>query len=86
MSQSQLTEYDRRAADFAHVRAMIMKIVKSMPGLTQEEISKEFLLRYGFLPRIDNRCRELRKIGWIETIKENDGLLHVYPKPLEASK
>ena len=84
MNQSQLTEYDKRASDFAHVRALIMKIVNSMPGLTQEEISKEFLLRYGFLPRIDNRCRELRKIGWIDTIKKEDGLLHVYPKALEG--
>jgi len=34
---------------------------------------------YGFLPRIDNRLRELRSIGWVESRKEEDGLLHWYP-------
>jgi hypothetical protein len=43
--QAKLTEYDQRAEDFARVRALIMKIVNSQPGLTVEEISKEFMVR-----------------------------------------
>lgn len=78
--QVKLSEYDKRAEDFARVRALIMKIVSSQPGLTVEQISQEFLLRYGFLPRIDNRLRDARKLGWVESKKQDDGLLHWYPK------
>ena len=77
--QSSLTQYDKRAEDFAKVRALIMKIVNSRPGLTVAEISEEFLLRFHFLPRIDNRLRELRLVGWVESRMEND-LLRWYPK------
>ena len=78
--QVKLTEFDKRAEHFARVRALIMKIISARPSLTVEQISKEFMLHYGFLPRIDNRLRELRNIGWVESRKENDGLLHWYPK------
>jgi len=82
--QVKLTEFDKRTEYFARVRALIMKIIASQNGLTVEQISKEFMLRYGFLPRIDNRLRELRSIGWVESRKENDGLLHWYPKTEEG--
>jgi len=78
--QVKLNEFDKRIEYFARVRALIMKIVVAQQGLTVEQISKEFMLHYGFLPRIDNRLRELRAIGWVESRKENDGLLHWYPK------
>lgn len=78
--QVKLTEFDKRIEYFARVRALIMKIVKAQPGLTVEQISQEFLLRYGFLPRIDNRLRDARKLGWVESRKQNDGLLHWYSK------
>ena len=81
MSQSQtLTDFEKRSSHFSRVRALIMKIVTAKPGLTIEEISKQFLLTYGFLPRINNRIRELRKLGWVTTPEEEDGRLHVYPK------
>jgi hypothetical protein len=81
--QVKLSEFDKRAEYFARVRALIMKIIVSRNGLTVEDISREFMLRYGFLPRIDNRLRELRSIGWVESRKEEDGLLHWYPKTQE---
>jgi len=84
--QIKLSEFDKRAEYFARVRALIMKIVVAQPSLTVEQISKEFILHYGFLPRIDNRLRELRTIGWVESRKENDGLLHWYPKAGDATQ
>jgi len=72
--------WERKQEQFAKVRALILRIVNSDGrGATIEGISKKFLLRYGFLPRIDNRIRELRKLGYVKTVKEDDGLLHVYP-------
>ncbi|MFA6660439.1 MAG: hypothetical protein WCS62_02390 [Bacilli bacterium] len=74
-----LKTFEEKAGEFARVRALIMKIVKAQPGLTVEEISKQFLLNYGFLPRIDNRLREARTLGWVES-KEEEGRLHWYPR------
>lgn len=79
-TQVQLSDYERRQSKFAHNRALILKIVHAEKGLTYEEISKRFLLLNGFLPTIGNRLRELRTLGYIETVKETDGRLHVYPK------
>ena len=80
-----LSDFERRAEHFARTRALILKIVNSMPGLTVEEISKEFVVRYGFLPRIENRLRELVKdFGFVEQ-RVMDGRLHFYPKE-EASE
>jgi hypothetical protein len=47
-----------------------------------EEISKQFLLQYGFLPRIDNRLRELRVVGYVESPLGEDGKLHWKPKTI----
>jgi len=74
-----LKSFEERAAEFSKVRALIMKIVKAQPGLTVEEISKQFLLNNGFLPRIDNRLREARALGWVES-KEDNGRLRWYLK------
>jgi predicted transcriptional regulator len=80
--QTALTQYEKRTANFAKHRALILKIIHAQPGLTTEEISKEFMLRYGFLPTIDNRLRELRAVGYVESRQE--GLLRWYPKHMEA--
>jgi hypothetical protein len=74
------SKYEDRAAAFALVRAKILKIVNQQPGLTVEEISKQFLLQYRFLPRIDNRLRELRAIGYVDSQIGEDGKLHWSPK------
>jgi hypothetical protein len=84
MSQGCLGDYDRRAEDFNRVRALIMKVVAAEPGLTVEEISKAFLLRFGFLPRIDNRLREARVLGWVESRAGEDEKLHWFLKAVEA--
>lgn len=78
--QVELSKYEKRLERLARVRALIMKIVHARPGLTYEEIGKQILLNHGFLPRIGNRIRELRTIGWVETREESDKRLHVYPK------
>lgn len=62
-----------------HTKARILKIVWQHPGQTYGQIKREFYGKYGFLPTIGNRIRELRKYGYVKTIKEKDGLLHVYP-------
>lgn len=65
MQQAEFSQWEKRQAEFNRVRALIMKIVRVQQGLTVEEISKQFLLSYGFLPRIDNRLREARQLGWV---------------------
>lgn len=79
------SKYEKHIAEFNKVRALIMKIVKTQPGLTVEEISKQFLLSYGFLPRIDNRLREARLLGWVIS-KDVDGRLRWYPKQENEEK
>jgi predicted transcriptional regulator len=74
-----LQSFEEKQASFNRVRALIMKIVKVQPGLTVEEVSKQFLLAYGFLPQIGNRLREARKLGWVES-REEDGRLRWYVK------
>ena len=61
----QLSDYEKKQPNFNRVRAQIRQILKGSPNLTVEEISKEFLLRYSFLPRIGNRLREDRKAGYV---------------------
>jgi hypothetical protein len=78
-----LSEFDQRQASFARVRALILKIVYAEEGLTNEELSKRFLVKHHYLPRIDNRVRELRSLGLISTVLEEDKLLHIYPKKEE---
>lgn len=78
--QVELSDFEKRLERLAHVRALIMKIIHARPGLTYEEIGKQILLNHGFLPRIGNRVRELRKIGWVETREGPDKRLHVYPR------
>lgn len=78
-----LKSFEEKVAEFSRVRALIMKIVKAQPGLTVEEISKQFLLNYAFLPRIDNRLREARALGWVES-KEESGRLRWFPKREES--
>ena len=77
-------KYEDRAEEFNRVRALIQKIVSSQPGLTVEDISKQFLMRFGFLPRIDNRLREARELGWVDSKIEKDCRLHWYVKDVEA--
>jgi len=82
MAQKQVSALAR----YARVRALIMKIVKARPGLTYVGVKKQFLLSYGFLPEIGRRIRELRTIGWVNTVPEGDGRLHVYPNDEKVNR
>jgi hypothetical protein len=78
--QVKLTAFEEKAENRARHRALIMQIVKKHPGLTHQQIVKKEFEWYGYTFITDNRLRELREIGWVESRKENDGLLHWYPK------
>ena len=76
--QASLSDYDKRQGDFARVRALIMKVVVAEPGLSRAMIEFRFITKYGFKPLVDNRLRELVRLGWVEARKQEDGLLHYY--------
>ena len=79
--QPALTDFDKRQADFARVRALIMKVVVAEPGLSRAGVEFRFITKYAFKPLVDNRLRELVRLGWVEECKsEEDGLLHYYAK------
>jgi len=78
--QIKLTEFEERAEQRARHRALIMQILDKHPGLTHEQIRKKEFEWYGYTFCTDNRLRDLRQMGWVESRKENDGLLHWYPK------
>jgi hypothetical protein len=71
--------YEERKENFAKVRALIMKILTVQPGLTQERLKTAFYEQFEFMPLIDNRLRELRELGWVESRLGGDGYLHWYP-------
>lgn len=66
-----LTSYAEKAAEFNLVRARCLQIVKEQPGLTTEDIAKQFLSRWRHLPDVGRRLREAREWGWVYT--EEDG-------------
>lgn len=79
MSQAELTPFEKRASQRARHRALIMQILNVEPGLTTQQIIVKEKENYGYQFLTDNRLRELRKMGWVES-REEDGLLRWYPK------
>lgn len=77
--QIKLTEFEERAEERARHKALIMQIISKYPGLTHEQIRENEKAWFGFTFTTDNRLRELRKDGWVESRKENK-LLRWYPK------
>lgn len=77
--QVSLSEFEKRAGQRARHCALIMQILKDKPGLTTQQIIVEESRRFGYQFLTDNRLRELRKMRWVESRKE-DGVLHWYPK------
>lgn len=73
-----VSDFDRRQGLLARNRALILRVVKAEPGLTYEKIGQRINMRWKFLPTVGNRVRELRVMGWVRTVKEEDGRLHVY--------
>jgi len=76
----ELTPYEKRASQRARHRALIMQILKATPGLTTQQIIVKEAQYYGYQFLTDNRLRELRKMGWVESRMEQDGFLHWYRK------
>lgn len=65
---TELTEYEINQAKFAKHRALIMQILYQYPnGLTTQEIVAKELSIFGYSFLTDNRLRELRALGWIES-------------------
>jgi hypothetical protein len=78
--QVKLSDFEKRAEQRARHKALIMQILNKHPGLTHEQIRDKEYEWYGYTFTTDNRLRELRQDGWVESRKEKDGLLHWYPK------
>lgn len=71
MTQETLTDYEQVQARNAHHRALIMQILKDHPdGLTTQQIVAAEQEYFGFTFLTDNRLRELRKKGWVESVGE----------------
>lgn len=77
--QLELSDYEKRAGQRARHRALIMQILTENPGLTTQQIISQEQRLFGYQFLTDNRLRELREQEWIESRKEDDGLLHWYP-------
>lgn len=71
----QLSDYEKAQPERAKHRALIMQILDKYPsGLTTQQILEKELDYYGYTFLTDNRLRELRAIGWIQsTIIERNG-------------
>jgi len=77
MSQSSLPSYEERKEQFRKVRLRVLDILYSVsPGrLSREEIATLYLKRYGHLPQIGNRLRELRQGHLVASVKQSDSRL-----------
>lgn len=71
LQKAKLSEFEKRGGQRARHRALIMQILKDKPGLTTQQIISEESKRYGFKFLTDNRLRELRKMGWVESREEH---------------
>lgn len=74
--EEELSEFEKKAPQRARHRALIAKILKAEEndgnhdGLTVQQIIEKELkyFKYSFLT--DNRLREMRRDGWVESIDE----------------
>ena len=69
--QQELTAYEQVQARNAHHRALIIRILMDNPnGLTTQQIIAAEQEYFGYTFLTDNRLRELRKKGWVESFGE----------------
>lgn len=69
---AKLTAWEENQAKFARHRALIMQILKAYPeGLTVQRIISIELGWFGYTFMTDNRLRELKARGWVESFGEN---------------
>lgn len=68
---SELSDYEKKAPVFARQRALILKILRFYPdGLTAQQIIQQEMKCYGYTFLTDNRLRELRKQGIVESVEQ----------------
>ena len=63
-----LSDWERNQAKYARHRALIMQILNDFPdGLTVQELIAKELDYFGYTFLTDNRLRELKGKGWVES-------------------
>lgn len=83
MTQEALSKWQKRQEAFARVRALILQILNKHPeGLTTQQVAQFYLFKYGYLPRIGNRLRELVKENLAER-REVDGKIRFFVSSVE---
>lgn len=71
-----LSDFERNAEGRAKHRALIMQLLVQHPGgLTSQQLLEREREVYGYTFLSDNRCRELRSMGWVVSEKGSDGLI-----------
>lgn len=69
--QQELSEWEKQQGKNARHRALIMQILTKFPkGLTTQQIVEKELDFHGYSFLTDNRLRELRKKGWVESVPQ----------------
>ena len=64
----QVSDFEKTAPNRAKHRALIMQILDKHPqGLTTQQILEKELDWYGYTFLTDNRLRECRALGWVES-------------------
>ena len=82
IEQASLSDFERRAGERARHRALILQILHDYPsGLTSNEVVLEESKRFGYIFLTDNRLRELRGLGFVESVKAENDVLKWKLKP-----
>lgn len=69
--QVQISDWEQQQAQNARHRALILQILKAYPnGLTVQQILAKELDFYDYTFLTDNRLRELRAKGYVESVGE----------------
>lgn len=71
-----LRSYEDRLPEFKKVKERICSILLDYPcGLTVDQITLRYIERFHHVARIDNRLRDLRREGEVESYPNSKGLL-----------
>lgn len=74
--EKELSDYEKMQPRHAHHRALIAKILKTeenagnTDGLTVQQIIEKELEYFKFSFLTDNRLREMRRDGWVESVEQ----------------
>jgi len=76
MSSQALRSYQDRLPEFQKVKTRICSILLDYrDGLTTDQITLRYISRFNHVARIDNRLRDLRREGEVESYPSRSGLL-----------